>query len=357
MKCTRYGTLFAAALLVVGCSDTKTTTADSGVTPKADSGTTTADSGGTPTKETTRVTSSTGGKVATKDGKTTLDIPAGALPADTDITVTPKAQGTDTATAIYDFGPDGLKFTKPVKLAIKYDGAAPPTGKKLVLAWKDAGKWTPVAGSSFAGGMVSGDIEHFTEYTAIITDEGVVVTSSCSDVAKNFKPCGGSPVGAWKFTDVCFEQQVLPNPFPTCVGAKWSAVVNWNGTFTVTGDGKAVADLKESAVNYSLEVPTSCMAEKTCASLGTSMLKGATCVDVTGGCKCTGSSVTGQPKVENSTWTVDGTTLVMTTTGDQPKTTRTPFCVSGNQMVGETTETKDGKTTKYYMVLAKVPAP
>jgi len=79
-----------------------------------------------------------GGQVVAADGNLTLAIPAGALPADTEITVRelapselgPEFQGADVAAA-YEFGPDGLMFQQPATVTLLLDQS--PLGPGGVL--------------------------------------------------------------------------------------------------------------------------------------------------------------------------------------------------------------------------------
>ena len=90
------------------------------------------------------ITAKSGGKIESSGAA--LDIPAGALSKDTEITLGTIAKSDlpdakNVASKGYDFGPDGTKFKKPVALTIDFDGKV-PDGKAAVLAWLDSGKWT-----------------------------------------------------------------------------------------------------------------------------------------------------------------------------------------------------------------------
>jgi hypothetical protein len=73
-----------------------------------------------------------GGSVAAADG-TTLQIPPGALGADTPITLTPLAEapaasGAATVGTAYLLGPEGTQFSKPVTVHLAFDQAKLPAG-------------------------------------------------------------------------------------------------------------------------------------------------------------------------------------------------------------------------------------
>jgi hypothetical protein len=79
-----------------------------------------------------QVVGATGGSVALSDG-TTVAIPAGALSADTTITIAtassaPSPSGATEVGTPYTFGPDGLKFLKPITVTLAYDPSKLPAG-------------------------------------------------------------------------------------------------------------------------------------------------------------------------------------------------------------------------------------
>jgi len=95
-------------------------------------------SGGDPLVGASQMVGPGGGQVVSADGKLTLTIPAGALPADTEITVReltrselgPEWQGVDIEAA-YELGPDGLVFQQPVAVTLRL--AQSPTGPGGIL--------------------------------------------------------------------------------------------------------------------------------------------------------------------------------------------------------------------------------
>jgi hypothetical protein len=125
---------------------------------------------GTPTSETI---GAGGGSVASSDGLFALDIPAGALASDTEITIQPI---TNTAWggrgAGYRLTPDGLTFAQPVTLTFNI---APETlegtvGDALDVAFQDdAGFWFLIKNGTYDEntGTLSCTTTHFTDFTAI----------------------------------------------------------------------------------------------------------------------------------------------------------------------------------------------
>ncbi|HEY2543485.1 MAG TPA: hypothetical protein VGH92_10595, partial [Gaiellaceae bacterium] len=122
---------------------------------------------------TQNVTAAAGGTVTSADGNVRLDFPAGAVPADVTVAITPiSASATDGlvyASSVYDFSATGAagqaihQFAVPVLLTIAYDptkGGAPtvyyldPNGPAVPLA-------TTVDGLT---DTASASIQHFSDY-------------------------------------------------------------------------------------------------------------------------------------------------------------------------------------------------
>lgn len=102
------------------------------------------------------ITAAAGGELTTDDGMK-LTIPAGALAADTTITVqvtTQAIDGLDVQSKVYVFGPAGLTFANPVAVSI------PSTaGDGYVVYWTtlaDPTKFEPIATDSGAGAKIGG---------------------------------------------------------------------------------------------------------------------------------------------------------------------------------------------------------
>jgi len=111
-----------------------------------------------------------GGTIVTADGRMELDIPAGALATNTNITI----QNTTNTMASgigdgYSMTPDGLKFAQPVTFKFHYadsdvNGSSPYL---LDIAYQDsAGFWKgiPVTGLDSINNFVSVQTNHFTHY-------------------------------------------------------------------------------------------------------------------------------------------------------------------------------------------------
>lgn len=158
LRLRRTGPL-AVCLFAFGCgsSDTSNTT-DAGSTAVADPNQGQRYNGA--------FTRAAGGTVSSADNSVRLTAGRGALAADTQITVNVLPPAAGTLTSVYDFGPDGTRFTNPVQLAVRL--AAPvPAGQRAVLAFNRSGVWTPLAGSRVVDGVVTADVRHFTRYSVI----------------------------------------------------------------------------------------------------------------------------------------------------------------------------------------------
>ena len=99
------------------------------------------------------IVGSAGGTVTAANGGVTVQLPPGAVPTPTPITVTAKPDTVPSEHKIgpaYLFGPAGTTFAQPVLLGLKYDPAQlPPYTEKAALrvARLTGGKWVPLTDS------------------------------------------------------------------------------------------------------------------------------------------------------------------------------------------------------------------
>jgi hypothetical protein len=125
------------------------------------------------------------GGTVTADGLM-VKIPAGALAADTDITVAVSdgaglPGATDLAGKVYDLGPSGTTFSKPVTLTLDFDTTKVVASKVAMVAFLQAGAWVTLADSFITAGKASATTTHFTPYGVVITDP---VINNCIGMAK-----------------------------------------------------------------------------------------------------------------------------------------------------------------------------
>jgi hypothetical protein len=308
------------------------------------------------------VTAADGGTVATPSGDAKLDIPAGALPADTEITV----KGLDTAgmpdesdlgSAAYEFGPDGLKFNAPVTLTLKLDGEV-PAETKAVLAVLEGGKWAQIDGSTVAGGAVSAPVTHFSTYVIIfIDDKAVVTTLECEGY--EFSPCGGDPTGNWTVKDVCMDGEIGGNPFgetPECADQVYQFNMEFGGYINLKAD-KTYEVLMTPSATVHIELDDECLIALTggqgtpdafCTAFAQQMPG---CAYAEGKCTCDGPVDIGEdegevPTPETGEWDTEGTTFYTTETGSTDEPKAIPYCVSGDEMAAQNTEVDEEDPTK-----------
>lgn len=91
---------------------------------------------------TTSMPAAIGGSMTSSDGAMTMTVPAGALSADTDISVTPLGdvqippalRGLPGDLSVYDLQPDGTTFSTPVEVAFEIDGAVTNTSGSAAMS-------------------------------------------------------------------------------------------------------------------------------------------------------------------------------------------------------------------------------
>jgi ZU5 domain len=176
--------------------------------------------GGTVAK--TNIKAADGGTI-TADGLS-VKIPPGALMADTDITVAiSDGAGLPGAAMlagkVYDLGPTGTMFLKPVTLTFDYDAAKVVAPKIATVAYLDlaAGAWVALAGSATNGKKAVAATTHFTPYGVVITDP---VINACLGMA------GAACTTCCETTFASGKDKVIPSIIQTCacdVGALCNA--------------------------------------------------------------------------------------------------------------------------------------
>jgi hypothetical protein len=158
--------------------------------------------------------------------------------------------------------------------------------------------------------------------------------ASCGKVS----PCGGDPVGAWKFAGQCANTAAGIDSNDFCPTATASvAGLSVSGTATFSADSSYTMNIKQSGT-VRMTIPASCLSQGgitfTCAQLQQSIqaaladdpdspVASVTCAGA-GGCTCsmTMSSTTSQ----SGTWTAEGTMLSLSG-GDSGE-----FCVKDKEL-------------------------
>jgi hypothetical protein len=93
-----------------------------------------------------------------------VDIPAGALPADTRVTIDLPSDGLLSRHLIAEFGPHGIQFNQPVTLSFPLNGVSLSGGPIEVARW-EGDQWRSLGGSISADGTrLQGRTPHFSTY-------------------------------------------------------------------------------------------------------------------------------------------------------------------------------------------------
>ncbi|MCP4601121.1 MAG: hypothetical protein GY847_11455 [Proteobacteria bacterium] len=144
-------------------SDSENTDADTDSDSDADSDSdTNADAGDPGT-----LVSPSGDVVEGPDG-VSIDIPAGALDAEVEITITPITvpEDVDAVGPAYELGPDGTTFATPVEVTLPYDPELVQGDESLVRIWlgdPETDTWEILDGSiDTENQTVTGEATHFT---------------------------------------------------------------------------------------------------------------------------------------------------------------------------------------------------
>ena len=108
-----------------------------------------------------RIVASQGGFVELNGFR--VDIPAGALPQDTTVTIDLPADALLAKRVLAEFGPHGVQFNQPVTLSFPLTGVS--LGGPVQVAWWDGGQWVGMGGSVNAlGTRLTGTTPHFSYY-------------------------------------------------------------------------------------------------------------------------------------------------------------------------------------------------
>jgi hypothetical protein len=285
------------------------------------------------------ITSADGGTVMLDD--MTLVIPAGALGADTTITISASSPAStlpdvgSVAGLVYNLGPDGTMFTKAVELTLPVSGTV-PADKDAVCSFLDTtkGVWVDLPGS-ISGATIKCQTMHFTMFAVRFVGKG----GTCPFGGA----CGGDLVGTWDITEIC-----VPKDAPMTIGicptdtASTLAVVGGTGALVVTGTSYTLNISATAHAVYSAACLAPTMAA-TCADIEAQLIKSfggtATCTGtVTTACDC---MLTVPQKAEMGTIAITGNTAKFVKQGTlEADAVAQDFCVKGTAL-----EVKSTKTT------------
>ncbi|MEX2465745.1 MAG: hypothetical protein WD995_02475 [Gemmatimonadota bacterium] len=131
-----------------------------------------------------------GGSVETSDGAVKLTFPAGAVSAETEITVEPAQDAPEdpdlVAGTTYDFGPDGTTFAEPVAIVLRFDPAQLPAGVEagsLALHKAEGDAWRSVGESSVDtdANTVTATLTSFSVYGLLSLGEATTAEAHAGD--------------------------------------------------------------------------------------------------------------------------------------------------------------------------------
>ena len=179
------------------------------------------------------ITAAAGGAVSF--GQMKADVPAGALAADTTLTartldVSTLPTPTAVIGAVYDLGPDGTTFSKPVTLTFDLDSTKLAADEVPYIAFVKAGAWELLADSMIKDGKVVATTTHFTPFGVVKQKASTTTAPGCPPAGVytliSFK-CGAQDITTvWKSiipsTTLTFSSQdatckmVITNTSPAC---------------------------------------------------------------------------------------------------------------------------------------------
>lgn len=299
---------------------------------------------------TVHVTAAEGGTVSDKSGAITLAIPAGALDKDTDITLAVSGPANGSAGNVYDFGPDGLKFSKAATLTIKADGVAVPAGKSVAVALLDGDKLTPLDGSNFSNGVATAPVMHFTKYTIVFIDGQAILQppTSCAEFS-SFTPCGGDVEGTWKWAEFCIDPKSIGTDPSNGQCKDYVISADFTSTRTVTFDATTVsAGAGVETSKLIGDFPVACFGKASC-DLYSDPNKNSVCTDKGGGqCHCEQTETKDKPAdTTPSAYTTSNNVLTVTSSNGKVETWE--YCVKSNLLYARQTNTDAGTPTTYVM--------
>jgi hypothetical protein len=146
------------------------------------------------------ITATNGGTAATPNGKLKVTIPPGALQRDTSITIQQiDSPGSGSIGPVYEIGPTGTLFQRPVTLAFSFSGlslgGADPT--TLHVATYAGGTWVPVTSQvDRASSLVTGQITHLSQWTLIVYTSSVLPPEPDASTGGDMDGGADAPSGA-----------------------------------------------------------------------------------------------------------------------------------------------------------------
>lgn len=163
---------------------------------------------------TSAVVGAQGGSLASSDDSLRLEIPAGALDGDVNVSITPTTTTVGGSVGqVFELGPAGTTFKVPIKVTFRYGGVDLKGGAptKLYAATVEGSAWRALDGRTLdeAARTVAGTTTHFSIYGMYLAAGGNVCVkvrggSACpSGVGGDGTPC---PTSTCADNDLCAAQ-------------------------------------------------------------------------------------------------------------------------------------------------------
>lgn len=295
-----------------------------------------------------------GGEIELADAGIKINFPAGSLRDDETITAeivskTALPEAAKLAGNVLELGPDGLTFAMPVELEIELPaGSVPANAETVKLVWLDQDKkeWVELPENKYEGGVVTAKTQHFSTFAVrfVVTASGAVVQEGgqCTD---KFSACGGNVEGTWNITSGCVTFGDLGQSSGQCAGMSVEASADITGDITI--EAGQITGTIEFATMVKTIVPKSCLPNMTCPEPGSDPSQG---VYVDKGSTCEANSTDSNIQEVDSTYTVQGTKLIVTDNNMDAGAPNEPeendFCVKGDTLQVHTV-TSDGSTIEY----------
>jgi hypothetical protein len=179
--------------------------------------------------------------------------------------------------------------------------------------------------------------------------------AACGD----FTPCGGSVVGTWRITEYCSEPATFSSS--NCTMKIDLSNVQLSGTFDFTSSGSySSAGSGGGTATFTYSQGCLTAMKIACAQMASSIESAdagvsLSCIsNAAGDCNCT-EAMPQTAGSEQGTYTISGSSLVMTKTGSTDAPTPSDYCVQGNTLkmrqTGPTSATSSGGSS--IMVLTR----
>jgi hypothetical protein len=282
-------------------------------------------------------------------GAVKLDVPEGAVAANTEVSVDISAKlgrpdEQKIAIDVYDFGPNGTTFDKAVKLEFELTGVNVGNGKKAVVAWLEGGKWRSLP-TTVSNGKARAETTHFTPFTVLILDDDALEFGGlCSE---EFTPCGGDLIGTWDITGTCLTLGEDPfagedDLFEVCdVQPIPRFMIHIAGTVSFGADGSFMNEQTSSSSGGFL-VSHACLDQ-----IGAEGGETLSCEDIGAipeGQDCLLGGGTEEPTTDitTGTFTTEGTTLNVMEDGYIDEGGGEQYCVRGDTLTVRIHEEEDG---------------